>query len=830
MFHTSFSCSPLRLSFLLLLFPFITQAAVLKGRITDQGGEPLPFASVYLKGTTKGTTSNADGYYSFELPAGKQLVICQYIGYQKTEIELSILDGENKHNFSLGRNEKNLKEITIKSGENPALEIIRQTIRKRPYYNKQMDAYRAKAYIKGNFKLRDIPEMKGLMGLLGGGSESDKEELEKSKGIIYLSESYNEIAYKRPDKLKITVISSRVSGNSGDYGFSSPMFINLYDNHIELSQQLSPRGMISPIADAAMLSYRYELLSAYIEDGKLINRIKVTPRRKYEPLFSGIIEIIDKEWRLHAVDLGTSKEYQLELIDSLQIKQLFVPVGDVLMVKDQSFYIDANFLGFRIDGKFVNIFTDYEFNYDTKKTFNRYIQEYDKLALSHERSYWDTIRPVPLDQDEIQDFIKKDSIERADKGKKDTVKPAKIKVMDVLTNGIRRTRDSSSWRVSGLLDYRLLSWNTIEGFSYGYRAQINRKLSPDARWLQEARIRYGYSNRQLNGYYQSSLSWGKTNHSKLSLQGGRYVFQYNQAEPVNELLNTAYTLLAGRNYLKMYQAWHVHLDYQYRHVNGLTLNGGLRYQDRQPLGNSNLFSWQRKPAFTENYPTEKLPGYDPRHQALSLSLEGQYQPGRKYIKYPDRIVSEPSAWPTFGARVQVGLPALNSTIDYGQWRVFMHDHMNLNLWGRFSYRLTSGGFFYNHKSYVADYTHFNGGQMILASPYLNSFQLSPYYLNSNTERLYMTVNAEHHFMGLLTNKVPLFRKLKWYLVAASNAYYVNANNNYVEVSAGLENVGFKQFKLFRVDGVVGYTNFSRPVYGIRIGMGGVLSGSVNISL
>ena len=123
---------------------------------------------------------------------------------------------------------------------------------------------------------------------------------------------------------------------------------------------------------------------------------------------------------------------------------------------------------------------------------------------------------------------------------------------------------------------------------------------------------------------------------------------------------------------------------------------------------------------------------------------------------------------------------------------------------------------------VIDYTHFNGNQIILASPYLNSFQLASYYANSNTESLYATLNAEHHFYGLLTNKIPMFRRLKWYLVASTNMYYVNQNNNYIEASLGLENIGFKLFRFMRVDGVVGYSNFKMPMYGIRIGVNGAV--------
>src|SRR5690606_39515031 len=59
---------------------------------------------------------------------------------------------------------------------------------------------------------------------------------------------------------------------------------------------------------------------------------------------------------------------------------------------------------------------------------------------------------------------------------------------------------------------------------------------------------------------------------------------------------------------------------------------------------------------------------------------------------------------------------------------------------------------------------------------------------------------EHHFNGLLTNKIPLLNQLKWNLVAGANAFYVNSDNNYVEVFAGLENI----FKLIRVDVIAGY--------------------------
>ena len=144
--------------------------------------------------------------------------------------------------------------------------------------------------------------------------------------------------------------------------------------------------------------------------------------------------------------------------------------------------------------------------------------------------------------------------------------------------------------------------------------------------------------------------------------------------------------------------------------------------------------------------------------------------------------------------------------------------MNFKLFGALSYKLTAGGFLNNKKVSIPDLQHFNGNQTFYNTKYVNSFQLAPYYQYSTSANLYATANVEHHFNGLLTNKIPLFNRLKWNLVAGSNAFYVNRNNNYVEVFAGLENI----FKVIRVDVVAGYQSQLPTRVGVRVGFGGIL--------
>lgn len=150
----------------------------------------------------------------------------------------------------------------------------------------------------------------------------------------------------------------------------------------------------------------------------------------------------------------------------------------------------------------------------------------------------------------------------------------------------------------------------------------------------------------------------------------------------------------------------------------------------------------------------------------------------------------------------------------------MSSAINFQLIGTFNYRLSVGGFLNANKVETPDYQHFNGNQSILAAKYLHSFQLAPFYQNSTTTSFFSALNAEHHFNGLLTNKIPLIRKLNWHLVAGTNGFYVNTNNNYVEIFAGFENI----FRLFRIDFIQSYSVRHMPYSGITLGMQGAFFG------
>jgi hypothetical protein len=207
-----------------------------------------------------------------------------------------------------------------------------------------------------------------------------------------------------------------------------------------------------------------------------------------------------------------------------------------------------------------------------------------------------------------------------------------------------------------------------------------------------------------------------------------------------------------------------------------------------------------------------------RHQAFTISAGLSWRPGNKYVEFPDNKFSIGSRYPTFSLSFLKGLNnVFGSDVDYAKWRFRINDNLNLKLFGSLRYNIIAGGFLQKDSVPVIDYTHFNGNLVALASAYLNSFQLLPYYSYSNTAGNYYQLNVEHHFNGMLTNKIPGFRALNWHLVGGVNSFYVNGSKNYIEPFIGLENI----LRIIRIDLYWGIPYGLPATTGFRIGIAGI---------
>jgi hypothetical protein len=107
---------------IMLLFAAILQGqntGSVSGKLIDKeyDNEPLAFANILIKGTTKGTTSDIDGLYRFEnLDAGTYTMIYSFVGYESQEIQVVVEANKNKTiNVTMSASAASLEEVVITS-------------------------------------------------------------------------------------------------------------------------------------------------------------------------------------------------------------------------------------------------------------------------------------------------------------------------------------------------------------------------------------------------------------------------------------------------------------------------------------------------------------------------------------------------------------------------------------------------------------------------------------------------------------------------------------------------------------------------------------------
>ena len=86
------------------------RAITLAGRVASETGEGIPGVNVLLKGTTSGTTTNAAGMYSLEVPDGSGSLVFSFIGYLTQEVPVS---NRTTINVTLEPDVKSLNEVVV---------------------------------------------------------------------------------------------------------------------------------------------------------------------------------------------------------------------------------------------------------------------------------------------------------------------------------------------------------------------------------------------------------------------------------------------------------------------------------------------------------------------------------------------------------------------------------------------------------------------------------------------------------------------------------------------------------------------------------------------
>ncbi|MDC0571010.1 DUF5686 and carboxypeptidase regulatory-like domain-containing protein [Flavobacteriaceae bacterium] len=799
---------------LFLLITTIVQSQI-TGIVKDTSGQPLPYVNIFIENTYKGTTSNEDGYFELNISkTGNHTVVFQFLGYKTLQKKLEISQFPHAIDVVLEEENINLNEVVIDAKENPANQIIKAAIAKRQLHLEKLNAYTADFYSKGIIRIIDAPEnfMGQDVGDFDGALDSTR------TGILYLSETMSKIKYLKPELFE-SVTASKVSGNSTGISFNSAMDVdfNLYNNTVNINNDI-----ISPIADYAFNYYKYKLEGEFYDDeGHLIHKINIIPKRENDRVFSGSIYIVEDTWALYGIDIQV-KGSQIQVLpaDTIRIRQnlTYDKSEDQWLVRAQTIDFDYSFLGFKGDGSFVANYTNYILDPESTDRNNKNeILVFEKDANKKEVEFWNNKRPVPLTTEELKDYIRRDSLEtlRSSKTYLDSIDTEnnKFKIINLLTGySFKNSFKKRSFRISGPLEG--VHFNTVQGYNVSLDANFTKRYNNYKNFVSiDGDLNYSVETKRLRGTLGGRYKFNAINNATAWANFGAKTQQFNRSNPISNLHNDISSLFFENNFMKIYDKQFAEIGYAQEIFNGLRFSSQIAYENRKVLFNTSdeVINPQDNIKYTSNNPLAPNDfGSAPftNHDLILLDLGIGIRFGEKYMSYPNlKFNISNSDYPQLYFNYSKGFSASVSDYNFDHFNVRLRQNINLKTTGILKYNLSTGTFFENKDLAFTDYKHFNGNltHVNTKGNYLSSFKNMGYY-DFSTSNNYFEYHLEHDFKGYILGKIPWVNTLNLNLVIGAHGIGIKNESPYKEFNIGLGNIGWKKYRFLRVDYVRSYVN------------------------
>ncbi len=773
---------------LFFLFCFIIQSAsaqlFIRGTITDENNSPIPNVKIFVKNSPEmRTVANSLGQYEIALMPGEHFLIFNSLGYDERETYVSVADVDITRNFQLFSSRiTDIQAVDISAKKaNPGRDIMLKVVNRRDQINPWNYPHIVDVYIKAsekiNFKESDKKE--------GENREPSFEEKEKNEAAnkMNLVEVQLTRNYAPGNKVKEirNAYTLRGSAKTLYYTTTVKSNFNFFQNLLHLDD-LHQTPVSSPISTPGILSYRYKLESKIEENGRTISKIKISPRNMATTTLEGYIWVIDSLWLIQKLELSMSKG-NLLYYDNFKIYQEYEHPGDsICILKNQTLTYGVKYKSESSDYKTEALFSNYNFKPEFgNKFFSTELAITTKEAYEKDSLFWKDKRPAKLTAEEQRFIVIKDSIKDAHNRVEylDSVDAVfnKLTILKVLWFGVeyRNRVKRTQWSVGSLAT--LIQPVFIAG------PRITPSFDYFKKWKDErtldayTRISYGILNGDIKGD-----TWWKYKFDPFHL--GYIRGAINHDFDVIRGYDAATQVYKRENFIEATKA---SFSFEYELFNGFYLGTEAEFAERRSLKGYN-FATVLDDVIPNNLPTDFS-----SYQAFIFDLSLSYTPQQKYMREPYRKVILGSAWPTFTAMFERGIPKVfGSDVDHAYLNLSINQTLKIGTLGTTSYRVAGGQFLSARSLKDVDYKFQRRSDPIWFSNPMYSFQ----GLDSTmpTKDLILEVHFIHHDNGAIINKIPFMKKTRIGLVFGGGAMYVEENNfQFYELIAGLE----RNFKLTR---------------------------------
>lgn len=778
---------------------------LVKGKVTDaHSGDPIPFANIIFKGTTSGTSTDFDGNFEVKTTGPVDSLVVSYMGYT-TRVKKVTPGVSQIIHFQLEEVVTALEEIVFEAGENPAFEVLRNVVRnKRSNDKRKLTAYEYDTYTKIEVDVDNMSEKfrqrKMIRKITQVLDSVERIAGEDGKPIlpIFISESVSKFYYRTNPQLRFEkILKSKINGIGIQDGTLVTQFVgssfqeyNFYQNWLNILT----KEFVSPIADGWRLYYNYDLTDSLFIGGDYCYRLDFFPRSPQDLAFTGTLWITKKDWALRQIDASVGKQANLNFVEKIRIQQELEPSseGAWIPVKNRVL-IDIGELTETSAGMLAKFYTSNKnvvVNQPQPPSFyEREIQMEEDARQFEKEAYWDTLRHEPLTETEKNVYRMIDTLQNI---------PVVKTYTDIIKIAVNGYYTAGKINLGPYISF--LSVNNIEGL----RIQPGFKTNYDfgKKWVLGGSVGYGFDDERVkySAFVQKILSRERWTTMRLSMKSdlGRVGID-------EESLSDSYLFLAAQRFGVFRRGYYFdesRFNFERELLRGLTQRVAFRYSTFRPV-------------FDFGY---VMPGSE--HDTLrtyenaELIVETRFARDELFIiNDNERLSLGTSKWPEVTLRYTHGFKGLaGSDFDYDKLRLSVHKRIRFGPAG-VGYLTMTGEYVFSKLPYPLLALHLGNQTPFFAHVTYNLMDYGEFVSDR-----YAALHYSHHFEGLLLNRIPVMRKLKWRLVGTSNVIlggmssmnkaliaekadqenavgFLSRGIPYVELGYGVENI----FKVFRVD-------------------------------
>jgi hypothetical protein len=793
--------------FLVLSGTLFAQTKV-SGVVLDNSNAPIPYASVYFKGTSEGVITDENGKFYLESQTAQSEIIISFVGFATKEV---VLDKAVTYDIKAVLGEaQELQEVVLYSGKtskknNPAIDILRKIWeRRRKNGLKMFKQYEYDKYEKVEFDMNSI-DSAFMKNKLFKGMEFIFKHVDTSSvtGKTYLPIFINEALSNvygdntKNSKKEITKANrnSGFSNNQQVIAFIKDLYTeyDIYDNYLKFFD----KDFVSPLSRTGINVYNYVLAdSTYIEN-KWCYNIVFYPRRKAELTFKGNFWVNDTTFAIKKISMAASKNANINWVKDIYIEQEFDVLNDsvFLLKRDHmmsDFAISKKEESKGVYGKRTTLFRDYKF--DIKKPDDFYTKEvnlYDEEVHHRSDDYWDENRFESLNKDERGVYKMLDTLK--------TVPKFKRLYSLVATLG-------SGYYQMGNFDYgpifSTFGYNDVEGIRL--RTGGRTYFGQNDPWRIEGYTAYGFKDDKFK--YGISGKWMVDKKNRLILAGGnrRDIEQIGVSlTATNDVLGRSFAssaLFASGDNSKLTAINFSTFSAEIEPVKNLMFRGSFNYRTLRSAS----------PTFSMDYfkdPDDPSKGTIGAIKQYEFGFHIDYTPGRRTIGYGVERSDVDLNYTRLFLNYSQGIKDLfNSDFDYQKVQFYYRQPVLVGGFGRLFATLEAGKIFGNVPLGLMGIVPGNQSYFIIE----NTYNLMNYYEFVADE--YVSLHFEHNFNGRLFSRIPGLRSLNLREIVgikgvygtvsegnvklnASNIIYRAPEDVYWEYHAGIGNI----FKVFRLD-------------------------------